>query len=83
MQVGWESTCELVGGGGERWSAKWFLKVSTHLWNGALNIHKMIHIMPSLNWVAMFLEWLQSLKQFFINVSYHFLVASLTLMALF
>ena len=26
-------------------------------------------------------DWLQSLKQFFINVSYHILVASLTLMA--
>ena len=30
-----------------------------------------------------FLDWLQYLKQFFINVSYHILVASLTLMALF
>ena len=29
------------------------------------------------------LDWLQSLKQFFTNVSYHILVASLTLMALF
>ena len=31
------------------------------------------------------IDWLQSLKQFFINVSYHILVhaASLTLMALF
>ena len=29
------------------------------------------------------LDWLQSLKQFSINVSYHILVASLTLMALF
>ena len=29
------------------------------------------------------LDWLQSLKQFFINVSYHILVASLTMMALF
>ena len=29
------------------------------------------------------LDWLQSLKQFFINVSYYILVASLTLMALF
>ena len=29
------------------------------------------------------LDWLQSLKQFFINVSYQILVASLTLMALF
>ena len=28
-------------------------------------------------------DWLQSLNQFFINVSYHILVASLTLMALF
>ena len=28
------------------------------------------------------LDWLQSLKHFFINVSYHILVASLTLMAL-
>ena len=28
------------------------------------------------------IDWLQSLKQFFINVSYHILVASLTLMAL-
>ena len=28
-------------------------------------------------------DWLLSLKQFFINVSYHILVASLTLMALF
>ena len=29
------------------------------------------------------LDWLQSLKQFFMNVSYHILVASLTLMTLF
>ena len=29
------------------------------------------------------LDWLQSLKQFFINVSYQILVASLTLKALF
>ena len=29
------------------------------------------------------LDWLQSLKHFFINASYHILVASLTLMALF
>ena len=28
-----------------------------------------------------FVDWLQSLKQFFINVPYHILVASLTLMA--
>ena len=27
-------------------------------------------------------DWLQSLKQFFINVSYHIFVASITLMAL-
>ena len=27
-------------------------------------------------------DWLQSLKRFFINVSYHILIASLTLMAL-
>ena len=31
----------------------------------------------------MFLDWLQSLKEFFLNVPYHILVASLTLMALF
>ena len=31
----------------------------------------------------MIVDWLQSLKQFFINVPYHILVASLTLMALF
>ena len=30
-----------------------------------------------------YLDWLQSLKQFFINVSYHILAASLTLMVLF
>ena len=29
------------------------------------------------------LDWLQSLKQFFINVSYHILVATLSRMALF
>ena len=29
------------------------------------------------------LDWLQFMKQFFINVSYHILVASLTLVALF
>ena len=34
-------------------------------------------------WIDNILDWLQSLKQFFINVSYHILVASLTLMALF
>ena len=33
--------------------------------------------------VGIDVDWLQSLKQFFINVSYHILVASLTLMALF
>ena len=30
-----------------------------------------------------YVDWLQSLKQFFTNVSYHILLASLTLMALF
>ena len=29
-----------------------------------------------------YVDWLQSLKQFIINVSYHILVASLTLMAI-
>ena len=29
------------------------------------------------------LDWLQSLKQFFVKVSYHILEASLTLVALF
>ena len=33
--------------------------------------------------IRSYVDWLQSLKQFFINVSYHILVASLTLMALF
>ena len=33
--------------------------------------------------ISLELDWLQSLKQFFINVSYNILVASLTLMALF
>ena len=33
--------------------------------------------------VGFLLDWLHSLKQFFINLSYHILVASLTLMALF
>ena len=33
--------------------------------------------------VEVTLDWPQSLKQFFINVSYHILVASLTLMVLF
>ena len=32
--------------------------------------------------VVLNVDWLQSLKQFFISVSYHILVASLTLMAL-
>ena len=32
--------------------------------------------------VVQLLDWLQSLKQFFIKVSYHILVASLTMMAL-
>ena len=31
---------------------------------------------------SIYVDWLNSLKQFFINVSYHILVASLTLMAL-
>ena len=31
----------------------------------------------------MIVDWLQSLKQFFINVPYHIFVASLTPMALF
>ena len=30
-----------------------------------------------------YIDWLRSLKQFFINVSYHILAASLTLMALY
>ena len=37
----------------------------------------------SCHWVNQELDWLQSLKQFFINMSYHILVARLTLMALF
>ena len=35
------------------------------------------------NCLQLNVDWLQSLKQFFINVSYHILVSSLTLMALF
>ena len=34
-------------------------------------------------WIRVMIDWLQSFKQFFINVSYHILVASLTAMALF
>ena len=34
-------------------------------------------------YVVYILDWLQSLKQYFINVSYHILVTSLTMMALF
>ena len=34
------------------------------------------------NYAPIRLDWLQSLKQFFINVSYYILVASLHLMAL-
>ena len=33
--------------------------------------------------VAQLVDWLQSLKQYFTNVPYHILVASLTLMTLF
>ena len=33
--------------------------------------------------VCWFVDWLQYLKQFFINVSYHILVASLTVMTFF
>ena len=33
--------------------------------------------------VVYLIDWLQSLKQFFINVSFHILIGSLTLMALF
>ena len=50
-----------------------------------LNDNVSIHLM-NLEYVTLVLtdlDWLQSLKQFFINVSYHILVASLTLMALF
>ena len=35
-----------------------------------------------LNTYALKLDWLQSLKSFFINVSYHILVASLSVLAL-
>ena len=58
-----------------------------------LNIHRLfrqkanqIHVkgkVPTNNARIYNLDWLQSLKQFFINVSYHILVASLTLMARF
>ena len=39
--------------------------------------------MTSVVGIPKFVDWLQSLKQYFINLSYHILVASLTLMALF
>ena len=38
-------------------------------------LHVLVHALSHI-------DWLKSLKQFFINVSYHILVASLTLMAL-
>ena len=43
------------------------------------------NMLPTPNVLLVFtsLDWLQSLKQLFINVSHHILVASLTLMALF
>ena len=39
-------------------------------------------VLQSISIIIHVLDWLQSLKQFFINVSYHILVASLTLMDL-
>ena len=50
-----------------------------------VNSHKIL-ITPYLVYFmtdGLSLDWLESLKQFFIIVSYHILVASLSLMALF
>ena len=59
------------------------------------HIFRHVRTLPCLSWltstctklrikaITHAVYWLLSLKQFFINVSYHILVASLTLMALF
>ena len=54
--------------------------------NLSLNLHFNIIILRNFHYVRIGLsklvDWLQSLKQLFINVSFDILVASLTLMAL-
>ena len=46
--------------------------------------HILVHAIPMfLEHVICQLDWLQSLKQFFMNVSYHIIAVILTLMALF
>ena len=55
-----------------------------HLSSSLVKFYGLVNKKPSFSVaVVKQVDWLQSLKQFFINVSYHLLVASLTLMALF
>ena len=56
--------------------------VSSHNGTIMMGILKDVSINAFLNRHEKNVDWLQSLKQFFINVSFHILVASLTLMAL-
>ena len=61
-------------------------KVKSYQFHGsfAFSSIQTVHAFTIIYFVsALQLDWLQSLKQFFINVSHHILVASLTLMALF
>ena len=53
--------------------------------NGKLYENYILYMVPfcSRKHACLYVDWLQSLKQFFINVSYHILLVSLTLMALF
>ena len=44
---------------------------------------KAIYKLAGMIRISQNIDWLQTLKQLFTNVSYHILVASLTLMALF
>ena len=46
-------------------------------------VSKPYRVVKELSGTEVNLDWLQSLNQFFIDVSYHILVARLTLMALF
>ena len=66
--------------------------ISTKVWDqvaiefaipGVRHVYEVRQVTDCATRPIRYLDWLQSLKRFFINVPYHILVASLTLMALF
>ena len=67
---------------GVQWLSQWVLDSRSRGWGFELfRGHYVVSFSKTPS--SLLIDWLQPLKQFFINVSYHILVANITLMAVF